>query len=147
MTVGGDLGPVDRLLYDASQESKGKVHRVIIAERFVIVQRRQQFRGSQGGGAGLINEHLQTHREEVITLADRHFIFSVERSGAIGVGEAVPLVVEYGLYPIVSRENTGQRRVPQKGRFEELGEMDILCGRLLETQGGCRHAQDEDLRI
>jgi hypothetical protein len=104
----------------------------------MIVESWQHFGGGQGGGACLVVEHLESYGKEVVAFSYGHFILPVEGACAICIGKAVPLIVKDGLYSIISRKDACQGRVPQKGGFEELREMDVLCFRGLETQKGGR---------
>ncbi len=95
------------------------------------------FGRGQGGGTGFIIQHLQRCGEN--SRSDyllAHLTSALSDSGAVGVGEAVPLIAEDRLDPVVAREDTRQRRVSKERRFKELREMDIL--------GPGRDAQEQE---
>src|SRR5690606_28101915 len=59
-------------------------------------------------------------------LAYGKFVFSIQRTGAVAIRNASPLVAVHGLHPVFTGENSGKSGISQKRRLEELREMNVL---------------------
>src|ERR1700722_14168547 len=92
----------------------------------MIIEGRHQFGSIEGSGSCLIVEDFHAGREEIIAFSHGPFIFSAERTGAVGVIDAVPLVAEDSLNAVIAGKDACQGRVPEERRLVELRKMDIL---------------------
>ena len=78
LAVGGHLGTINHLFHNSSHKTQGQKHSLLVTERFMVVQRRQYFRGGKAHGTCLIIEYLQTGGNEIAGVAHRHFVLPVE---------------------------------------------------------------------